>query len=638
MSNNTTTWEFIFQDRSDPEFNKLYSKFNKMDKSVSKIEGNTINFGSTMDKVAKKGKRGFKDLATEIPGVGRAFQLIKNPIVMTGAAIVGIGAFMNKASKEAANFNNEFLELKNLNLNKTDQQIKNLRDDVLNLSLSKGLDPEKTSKAFFDVQSSTEKFGKEVEDIVGKVGVFARTMKADYNTSVEGAAKAMGIFQFGAKDLDQYLASNYKTVQVGITTFDQLAKVQTEYAGAAAAAGQDFDQANKLFALFTKTSKNVDIAATMTKSAFQDLTKKSTIKGFKKLGVEIFDASGNMRAFEDISRDAVPALKKLDDSQFSKLKEEIGGSEGLRGLMDQLKNSGDDVLSTFDAFNNTDFDFDKALENANGDLKVMSEIVDNKLSAAWIRFGDKITPIMISIKSWLSDMLDGVGLLLDKIQAWTDKEGYSNKKLKEGEKNLGSYTNSLFDNFNTKKDGLNKEEQLKLFNNIVTKQLAVKGANLINTNNNTIDPSSVNPFSSSQTKLDAISNKNAFKTTGSVILKQIEKLTKEGKTDVLLSKQFQDNVNKIIFGYGDNSNQQKLEDITGTGSSTSSTSNKSGLTGITGAADRVRNVTVNITNLVKDFVVNAAEGSGLSELEIAAKIEEVLIRAVRDAELTLSSD
>ena len=69
-----------------------------------------------------------------------------------------------------------------------------------------------------------------------------------------------------------------------------------------------------------------------------------------------------------------------------------------------------------------------------------------------------------------------------------------------------------------------------------------------------------------------------------------------------------------------------------------SSSSKGGLAGIYAAADKVRNVTVNIQNLVEKFTVNTQNGEGLSSDEIMLKIEEVLIKAVNDAELSLSGN
>lgn len=631
MSNNSV-WTWKLKDLSDSAFNKLDAKFKKIDKSVDHLEGNAMGMADNVEKSTGRMKGGFKSLGQEIPIVGRAMNLMRNPVVLTGAAIGGLGLAMYKAGKAAAEFDNNFLELKNLNLDKTTAQIDRLRDSVLDLSFEKGLDPQKTTKAFFDVQSATGKYGEEVKKIVGEVGVFARTMKADYNTSIEGAAKAMGTFQFGAGQLDDFLASSFKTVQVGITTFDQLAQVQTEYAGSAAAAGQGFNEANKLFAVFSKSAKSVDIAATLTKTAFQDLAKKSTLKGLEKIGVNVFDASGKMRKLDGIVKDLVPKLGQMSDSDFSKLKEEIGGSEGLRGLMDQLKNSGAEVLDTFKAFDDTDFDFDKALANANGDLNIMNDIISNKLQVAWIKFGDAIMPMLIKMKSIIISMLDGLGKVSEFTNAWFDRQGTADQKFAKYSDQFKNDRNQLISSYEEKRQGLSIAEQKGLFEEMIYKNIKETNAELVSS-------SFVKKFSQGRNKapyIDAFSKKNAFAKENGALIKFIESKKGTPEYEKLFSTSFlKDHFIKEI---DKKQGQTENIDALSTHGSGGSSSNKTALTGITGAADRVRNVTVNIQNLVKDFIVNAADGTGLGELEIMQKIEEVLVRAVRDAELTLSTD
>lgn len=412
MGKVTTSWLLKFETQKNAGLAMVNKGFEKIDKKVGVFQKKTTN---AFNRLGQSGRAFFNnmkgslgELATQFPIVGQAISFITNPLVLATALIVGLVSILGTATSKAAEFNNEFLELRNLNLDKTKEQIDALNDTVLNLSFAKGFDPQKTSRAFFDIQSATGKFGEEVEQIVSKIGVFSRAVKSDFNESIEGGAKAMGIFQFGAERLDEFLASSFKTVQVGITTFDQLAKSQVEFAGAAAAAGQDFNEANKLFAVFTKTAKSVDIAATLTKTAFQDLTKKSTIAGFKLIGVSLFDTNGEMRKLDDVIGDLAPKLKGLSDIQFAKLKEAIGGSEGIKALLDQVRIAGDDVLGTFKEFDKVKVDMSKLTGNANEDFTILKDIIGQQINVLFIKLGQKILPPIISAMKFFSGLLQGL--------------------------------------------------------------------------------------------------------------------------------------------------------------------------------------------------------------------------------------
>ncbi len=96
------------------------------------------------------------------------------------------------------------------------------------------------TKAHYDLQSATGLYGKEAEAVFKKVGQYSIATGASLGDSMNSTTKAMKAYGLGVKDIDALLASNAKTVQVGITTFDELARVQTDYAGAVSAAGQNF--------------------------------------------------------------------------------------------------------------------------------------------------------------------------------------------------------------------------------------------------------------------------------------------------------------------------------------------------------------------------------------------------------------
>ena len=373
-------------------------------------------------------------------------------MVAAGAAIAIVVGGFSMVTKKAAAFENQFLELRQLNLDKTNDELIKLNKNVLKTSFSTGMMAKDTAKAYFDIQSATGKYGAEVDGIVEKTAIFARSTKTNFDSAIQSVGKAINAFGMDAKDMDKFFASSFKTVQVGITTFDQLAATQTDYAGAAAAANQTVDDANKLFAAFTQTSKSVREAGTLTKQTFNDLTRKSTIDGFKKIGVNLFDNAGAMKSLDTVTRELVPKLKTMTDFEFSKFKEAVGGSEGIRALLDRTKASGDSLLQTFDNFDNTKFDIDAAIKNANGDLNIMSSILSNKIDTVLVRIGQKTLPTVVRGVSGMVDMFDGAVNTFDELNSsselWNDSLSFIYKQsvvgsLVEGFKTISGWVSSI---------------------------------------------------------------------------------------------------------------------------------------------------------------------------------------------------
>jgi len=263
----------------------MKGRLNDLKSSYSKLEGasgrSMSGIMSKLSTLRTSHVEAFRSMKEEIPGVGRAMSLLSNPLTIAAAGVAAIGMVFQTTTAKAAEFNGNFRQLQMLNIDKPLQDLRALRGVVLDTAFKNGFDANKTSTAYFDVQSVTGKYGIEVKSIVAKQGEFAQLMQADFNAWIAGSAKAMANYGFGADKLDEFNRAAYATVKTGVTTFDELAKVQSVFAGSAAAARQEFTAADKVFSLFTVKVKSADEAATLTKSLFTDLTKQTTIDALR---------------------------------------------------------------------------------------------------------------------------------------------------------------------------------------------------------------------------------------------------------------------------------------------------------------------------------------------------------------------
>lgn len=374
---------------------------------IHKLERETDKSLDNMAKSTKKATTAWEQMTDVFPGLGRAAELARNPLVLLTAVITGLTLAFATVVGSAEEFSNEFLQLQNLNIDKSADQIDHLRDSVLKAAFETGKGAKEMSRAFFDIQSGTGLFGDEVSAIAKKVADFSTATKVDFNTAIGASIKAIRAFKLEVDDLDGFLASSFATVQLGIVTFDQLSKVQTDFAGAAAGAGQNVDTANKIFAGFTATAKSAEEAATLTKTAFQDLGKGPTIKGLESIGVSMYDAAGGIRDTTDVVKDLVPKFKAMSQQKFDQLLAEIGGSEGLRGLLLQVRNEGEGLIQVFDNFDKAkgNFDFGKLLENAKGDFSTLKEIVGNQLNTVFTQIGVQVLPVLAKALNSVIEML-----------------------------------------------------------------------------------------------------------------------------------------------------------------------------------------------------------------------------------------
>lgn len=364
----------------------------------------------------------FKSMAAEVPALGNALKISTNPFVLAAAGLAALLKGFNATTKAAADFTTQFRGLNNLNLDKTAQEISKLRKDVLDTAFTKGFDTEKTIAGYFDVQSTTGKYGDEVRKIVSKQGEFAKLMQADFNNYIAGTAKAMANFGFDASQLDDFNRSAYATMKVGVTTFDELAKVQSVYSGAAASAKQTYDTANKLFALFTIKTKSVDVAATLTKSMFNDLTKAATIDAFEGVGMSMYETNGQLKQADKLLLELNKKFQGLSDDKIVALKNQFKGSEGIIALIQAATDQSGQLQSTLEGFDSTKFGLNDALEIAKNDLNYINEQLQMKTKAALIEIGTALLPIKNTLAELKLDAINKLGWLLRGPDANKDRQ------------------------------------------------------------------------------------------------------------------------------------------------------------------------------------------------------------------------
>jgi TP901 family phage tail tape measure protein len=324
------------------------------------------------------------------------------------AAIGGIALVSDTIGKSidaTEKFNTAFLPIRNLNLDKSKAEMDSYRNKIRDGAYEVGAALDVSSTALYDLQSLTGLYGDKAIDVFKKVGNYSVATGANLGDAMNSTAKSMKAFELGVGDIDAMLVSNAKTVQVGKTTYDELARVQTEYAGSASAAGQSFDVGNKVFAMFTSISKNADIAANSTKTFFDGLGQQADeIK--KYLHIDVFDTKGNMKDADKILMEISDKFKGLSEKQITGIINKIGGPEGLRMALAKVKTGAEDMIMTFDTFDSSKFSIADALENAKGDYATMKKIFSNQIDAVYSKFGDQIIPKISAALESLQPVLD----------------------------------------------------------------------------------------------------------------------------------------------------------------------------------------------------------------------------------------
>jgi TP901 family phage tail tape measure protein len=407
-----------------------------LNKSLMQAANLADTVGHKLDKLAQKKLSGLdktfsglgKGLRNTLPDLGLpSFGNIAGGGKM-GVAVAGastIAAALVLATNRAKEFEYSFLDLQQLNLDKSNAQIDVLRRNVYDTAKSVGADASSISRSFFDVQSSTGGYGKSVADQVTKIGLFAKVMKSDLNETVLGSAKAMKAFGLEASQTDDYLKVLFKTAQTSALDINQISGVQADFSGYAKVAGQDVNSTGKLFSALTYTTKSAEEAATLTKSAFQDLLKEGSIKGFHSMGIDVY-ANNKVKKIDEIMEELIAKFEPLkgnDRAINERINNFKGANEGLVKVLQIAANQAIDTKIAFQQYEST---------HAKNNLHVTIGELKNNFNTSLSELGEHILPAAIAgVKglNWGLKQTEGTYSLLHQDFLSVKKD--NNQRIKE---------------------------------------------------------------------------------------------------------------------------------------------------------------------------------------------------------------
>ena len=238
---------------------------------------------------------------------------------------------------------------------------------------------EQAAESFFFLASA----GLSAEQSVGampQVAAFAQAGMFDMATATDLATDAQSALGLVSEDTEENLANLTRVTDVFVkantlanTSVEQLATALTTKAGnALKTVGKDVEEGAAALAVFADQGIKGERAGTLLTNTIFGLTDimKKAPEEAERLGIEVFNAAGEMNSFADISEDLTAALSSmtkeqqiatLDSLGFTKQAREgtlalLGQAESLRTYESELKSAGgtaqqvaDNQLDTFNA-------------------------------------------------------------------------------------------------------------------------------------------------------------------------------------------------------------------------------------------------------------------------------------------------
>jgi TP901 family phage tail tape measure protein len=188
------------------------------------------------------------------------------------------------------------------------------------------------------------------------------------------------------------------------TSVEQLGEALTEKAGAAIkAAGMEFEAGAAALAVFADSGVKGSAAGTKLTAVIASLSTNSRNNAdqFRRLGISVFDANGNMRSMEGIVGDMERAFDGMTiearNAELASLGLNRQALDGINLLLGQSEAMGEYTAAMLEAGGVTDDVANKQMQTFNAQMSLLkSQLVD-----AAIEIGGALVPALGRLVGWL---------------------------------------------------------------------------------------------------------------------------------------------------------------------------------------------------------------------------------------------
>ncbi len=393
--------------------NKLGAGLNSAKRQVEKATG---DMQGKLDKFSMNMTKSFAALKEEIPMLGRALDIIKNPLIGLAAGAVAVGTGFVKSVQMANEWNKSMAEI-NVTAEQTPEGLKNLSDSLLEIGSRNANDLEEIPKAFSAIIGAIGNTEKSLETLEPVLRA-AKAGFVDVETAAKAATNIMGSAGVsGQVALDTIIAS----VKEGNAGFADVANYLPKIIPMAKGVGISLGEVSGAFAQMTKAMsvrdattslQGITRALSSQKVAIGELDKKTGkyVSGFKSLGIEIFDNEGKIRSLVDIATDLNTKMEGLTDKQkmlqFDKLGLDQSATLGIMSMMQNVEELGNSI----NAVSNSTGALDKAFADAKTPMDDWL-IVWNSIKTIGIKIGNTVLPVISAIGTGVKFVIDNLDII-----------------------------------------------------------------------------------------------------------------------------------------------------------------------------------------------------------------------------------
>lgn len=344
--------------------------------------------------------KAFSAIQDEVPGAARAIGLLTNPYVLAASAAVGFGLATAKAVGMALDWEKSMAEI-NVTAQLTRPELKQLSNQILEIGSRGSTDLMEVPKAFNRIISA----GLDVNTSLQVLGPTLKAAKAGFTDVETVAGAATSLMTSSGENVNRVYDIMFATLNKGNAKFQDIANYLPKIIPGAKNAGFALSEVGGAFAFLTAHGQTAEYATTGLMNTFKAFSKPETIKGFKSIGLDIFDAHRNVKPLKQLMTELSGLLSKEPNKEsFINKFSQIGLDQDAVAAVATMIQNVDSLKGTLDFTGNSAGQLELAVANARTATDGWAEGW-NKVKANMIAFGDKFLPLIEATGNffnWLS--------------------------------------------------------------------------------------------------------------------------------------------------------------------------------------------------------------------------------------------
>lgn len=273
------------------------------------------------------------------------------------------------------------------------------------------------AKTKFSATEATDAFkymamaGWKTEDMLNGIeGIMylAGATGEDLASTSDIVTDALTAFGMSADDTERFVNVLAQTANNANTNVSMLGESFQYVAPVAGALKYNVEDVSTALGIMANSGVKASTAGTSLRSWMSRMSAPTDAvsSAMEKLGISLTDSDGNMKSFMTVMQDTRSAFSKLTEAEKAQYASTLAGKQGMSGLLAIVNASDSDFDSLTKAIYNSDGACKKMYDTANDNLQGQLTILKSTVESIAISFGERLTPKVKDITSWLQKLAE----------------------------------------------------------------------------------------------------------------------------------------------------------------------------------------------------------------------------------------